>query len=106
MKIRTARASGNPVDPEVAEKFMQERRDGYDKLFDEHGKHGPAISKALDEFDKELEVKYNDLTVIKMELPKSRKAWKEIIDKYGAIVVTGNAQDEREILFMVHDMIL
>lgn len=103
MKVRVCRASGQPVDPDKAAAYQKEWQDGFDAAVEKYGKYGPETSKVLDELDKELQEKYNDLTIVEMELPKSGKAWKELLSDYGAIVV-GTSLETDELVFIVNDM--
>lgn len=108
MKIKLIRASGNPVDPAQAEAYKVEWGNGFDDLCEKHGKFGPEINKALDEFEIELRDKYNDLTVIDIPFPKSKRAWIDVLSNYGNIMVTSCIEDSRhlrsgELLFVIND---
>lgn len=103
MKIRVIRASGNPVDPEQAKKYQDEWKEGFDKLTEKHGKFGPEIQAALDEYEKKLELDYKDLTIANWEFPKSKKAWIDKLSEYGNILVTTNIENG-ELIFVVQDM--
>ena len=110
MIIKTIRLSGNPVDPEISDKKDNEWKEGFDAIIEKHGKHGPETAEALDKFESELLDKYNDLTVIDTEMPKTKKAWTELMSKYGNIIVTTAAESnshikEGDIMFVVNDMV-
>lgn len=109
MKIKTIRLSGNPVDPEISDKKDSEWKDGFDKICEKHGKNSPETGKALDELELQLSEKYNDLTVVDTEFPKTKEAWVDIMSKYGNIIVTTAAEsnehiEEGDLLFIVNDM--
>jgi predicted nuclease with TOPRIM domain len=109
MKIKMIRASGNPVSPEKADEKQKAWEEGFDALTKKHGKYGEEINKALDGLERELENKYNDLSVIDVELPKSAKAWKELASEYGNIMITTSIEDNKyvksgDIIFVVNDM--
>lgn len=103
MKVQVIRMSGNPVEPKEADAYQKEWQEGFDRLTEEHGKFGPEISKALEEFEKELQDKYNDLSIVEWELPKTGKAWIEKLNEYGSIIVSTNVETGK-LTLVVHDM--
>ena len=110
MKIKAIRASGNPVDPEKMEARDAEWKEGFDEIVEKHGKYSPETNKALDEFESKLNSKYNDLTVVEIDLPKTGKAWKKLMSKYGNIMLTTCVESNEhaksgDLLFVVYDLI-
>jgi len=108
MKLNIIRASGNPVDPEMEAEHKAAWQEGFDKLTEEHGKHGPAINDALDEFERFLSNKYNHLTVDQVKFPRSKKAWLELCMKYGNVMITTAVEDNEhmksgDLLLVIND---
>lgn len=95
--------SGNPVDPKVADAHKAEWQSGFDNICEKFGKHGEETSKELDKLEKELQEKYNDMTIVEWSIPKSGKQWKEVLSTYDNIMVTTHAETG-ELLLVVQDM--
>ena len=109
MKVKILRVSGNPVDPELNEQKEKQFKDGFDAIVERHGKAGPDTNRALEELDAELLEEYNDLTVATVEMPKTKKAWVELLSKYGNIMVTTCIEDGEhaksgDLLLVINDM--
>lgn len=109
MKVKMFRMSGNPVDPVKAKQREDDWKSGFDTIIEKHGKHGPETNKELDELEASLLKKYNDLTLIDVELPRTGKAWKELLSTYGNVMATTAVEDNEhaksgDILLVVNDM--
>ena len=110
MKVKMIRASGNPVDPQKADEYANEWKTGFDELTEKYGKYGPEINEALDVFEKDLQFRYNDLTVLDVVLPKTKKAWVELMSEYGNVMVTTCIEDGKfaksgDLLLIINDMV-
>lgn len=110
MKIKMIRLSGNPVDPEKQREYEDAWKAGFDEIIEKHGKYGSETSEGLDKLEKSLKDEYNDLTVIEVPMPKSKKAWKELLSLYGNVIVTTAAETnhhikEGDIMFVINDMV-
>lgn len=90
MKLKIIRQSGQPISPEKADEFQKEWEFGFDNILKKHGKLGDETPTLLNELEKNLQERYNDLTVVDFKLPKSQKAWIEELSKYGNIMLTTN----------------
>ena len=104
------RASGNPVSVEQRDAKEAEFKEVYDGLIRDLGKFGPEIQAALEDLDRHLEKKYNDLTVKKVQLPKTKKAWIELMNEYGNIMITtcveGNEfASSGDLLLVINDIV-
>ena len=109
MKIKTFRTSGNPVRPEDAKAYQEEWQKEIDVIFETLGKHGEKVSKAIDDLETKLKNKYNDLTIVELDLPTSAKAWKSLISDYGNIMLTTAVEENEhaksgDLLFVINDM--
>ncbi len=109
MKVKILRVSGNPVDPEKNEEKEAAFKSGFDAIVEMHGKAGPDTNKALEELDAELLEEYNDLTVETVDMPKTKKAWVELMSKYGSVMVTSCIEDGEhaksgDLLLVINDM--
>ncbi len=103
------RTSGTPVDPVKAQAYQDEFRDGFDALREELGQFGPEFDKQLNAMEAKLLSKYNDQTVMDIDFPKTKKAWRDIVTNYGNITITTCAESnhlakEGDILFVIDDM--
>ena len=103
MKIKVFRTSGNPVNPKDAKSYQEEWQNGFDKIWEDDTKRMEEKQKLIDDFENELKNKYNDLTVVEWKLPKTGKAWKDLLSDYGNIMVTTNVENE-ELLLVINDM--
>lgn len=109
MKVKIIRASGNPVRQEKADEYRDAWQKGFDSIVEEKGKFGPETSEALDALDRKLSEEYKDLTVETVELPKTGKAWKQLLNEYGAVMVATSMEDGEhsksgDLLLVVNDM--
>jgi predicted metalloenzyme YecM len=102
MKVQVIRMSGNPIEHEQADAYKLDWQNGFDAICEKHGKFGDEVEKELTALEKELKDKYNDLTIVEWELPKTGKAWIEKLSEYGNIMVTTNMETGKVIL-VIHD---
>ena len=100
MKVLIARQSGLPVDDSKAEDFRIDWQARFDELKQKNGTDMLAMEKDLELMEKEMEEKYE--LVSKVELPKSGKAWKEIIETYSGVLVSTH-KDTGEVVLIVMD---
>jgi len=99
--VTIIKQSGNPVDEGDAKKFLDEWKTGFDKLFDADGNMAVVTEKAQ-EYEKELMKKYKIERTV--ELPKSMKAWKGLLEKHhSGIMVDVNAKTG-ELMFIILDL--
>jgi hypothetical protein len=102
MKVKMFRLSGNPVRPEQAEAFRQEWQSGFDEISERLGRYGEATNKALDDLEAFLHQKYNDLTIIDQEMPKTKKDWVALLSDYGNVMVSTHVETG-ELVLVVAD---
>ena len=99
--VTIIKQSGSPVDLKDAEKFKEEWKEGFDKLFDAEGDMA-IVSEKAQAFEKELMKKYKVERSI--ELPKSLKAWKQLLeDSQGGIMVDVHSKTG-ELMFVILDL--
>lgn len=103
MKVKVFRTSGNPVNPEKAAEYQEEWKSGFDNIWEDESKRVDEKQMLLDSFEKSLRDKYNDLTVETWSLPKTGKAWKDIMSDYGNVMLTTNVENG-ELLLVINDM--
>ena len=99
--VTIIKQSGNPVDEGEAKAFLAEWKEGFDKLFEADGDMAVVTEKAQ-EYEEELMKKYKIERSI--ELPKSMKAWKGLLEKHhSGIMVDVNAKTG-ELMFIILDL--
>ena len=99
--VTIIKQSGNPVDEGDAKAFLAEWKEGFDKLFKADGDMAIVTEKAQ-EYEEELMKKYKIERSI--ELPKSMKAWKGLLEKHhSGIMVDVNAKTG-ELMFVILDL--
>ena len=101
MKISVYRQSGQPVKPEAQDLYKQEWQVFYDK----------ATERAkLDMFKLQRFLRYGETmllrkheAVIEVELPKTSKAWTDLINKYTAPILIARKADEKGLVLILLD---
>ena len=99
--VTIIKQSGSPVDLKDAEKFKEEWKEGFDKLFEAEGDMAIVTEKAK-AYEEGLIKKYKIERSV--ELPKSMKAWKNLLEKHhSGIMVDVNAKTG-ELMFVILDL--
>ena len=98
--VTIIKQSGSPGDEGEAEKFLKEWRDGFDRLF-EAGGDMPTVTKEAQEFEKKLLKKYK--LEKQVDLPKSMKAWKKLIDDHKSGIMVDLHAKTGELMFVILD---
>lgn len=99
MKVMIARQSGLPVDEAKAEQYRAEWQKEFDLLKEKHGADMLALQEELVLLERELEKDYE--TVSTVELPKTGKAWKAFVEKYGSVLLSTHRDTEKVILIIM-----
>ena len=98
--VTIIKQSGNPVDEGDAKKFLDEWKEGFDRLFEAGGDMSDVTEKAK-AYEEELIKKYDMEKSV--ELPKSLKAWKRLLEEHhSGIMVDVNAKTG-ELMFVILD---
>ena len=93
--------SGNPVDEGDAKKFLDEWKEGFDRLF-EAGGDMPTVTEKAKEYEEKLMKKYKIERTI--ELPKSMKAWKKLLDQHHSGIMVDVHSKTGELMFVILDL--
>ena len=99
--VTIIKQSGNPVDEGDAKKFLKEWKDGFDKLFDAEGDMAIVTEKAA-EYEQELMKKYKIEKSV--ELPKSMKAWKQLLEQHHSGIMVDQHSKTGELMFIILDL--
>ena len=99
--VTIIKQSGNPVDEGDAKAFLEEWKEGFDKLFEADGDMAIVTEKAQ-EYEEELMKKYKIERTI--ELPKSMKAWKKLLDQHHSGIMVDVHAKTGEIMFVILDL--
>ena len=99
--VTIIKQSGNPVDEGDAKKFLDEWKEGFDKLFDADGNMAVVTEKAQ-EYEKELMKKYKIERTV--ELPKSMKAWKKLLEEHHSGIMVDQNHKTGELMFVILDL--
>tara|TARA_R100001086_G_scaffold127836_1_gene66165 strand:+ start:195 stop:503 length:309 start_codon:yes stop_codon:yes gene_type:complete len=98
--VTIIKQSGNPVDEGDAKKFLDEWKEGFDKLFEAGGDMANVTEKAK-AYEEELIKKYKIETSI--ELPKSMKAWKKLLEEHHSGIMVDVHSKTGELMFVILD---
>ena len=98
--VTIIKQSGNPVDESEAKKFLDEWKEGFDKLFDAKGDMA-VISEKAKAFEKELLKKYK--IEKKVDLPKSMKAWKQLLEDHKRGILVDQHAKTGDLMFIILD---
>ena len=98
--VTIIKQSGNPVDESEAKKFLDEWREGFDKLFDSKGDMAIVPEKAK-EFEEELLKKYK--VEKQVDLPKSMKAWKKLLEDHKSGIMVDQHAKTGDLMFVILD---
>lgn len=104
MKIKVYSQSGKPTNIEDALAYEKDFKAGYDKLWTkkEAGEINIDEMKAgLDELDKELKGKY--VMYSEIPLPKSGKAWRELIMGFECPVTLAITEEDHKLALFLMD---
>ena len=99
--VTIIKQSGNPVDEGDAKAFLEEWKKGFDKLFEADGDMAVVTEKAQ-EYEEELMKKYKIERSI--ELPKSMKAWKGLLEKHHSGIMVDVNSKTGELMFVILDL--
>ena len=98
--VTIIKQSGSPVDEGEAEKFLKEWRDGFDRLF-EAGGDMAIVSEKAKAFEEELLKKYK--VEKQVDLPKSMKAWKKLLDDHLSCIMVDQHAKTGDLMFVILD---
>ena len=99
--VTIIKQSGNPVDEGDAEKFRTEWKKGFDKLFEAEGDMA-VVSEKAQEYEEELMTKYDMQR--KVDLPKSLKSWKVLLEKHQGPIMVDQNNETGDIVFIILDL--
>ena len=99
--VTIIKQSGNPVDEGDAKKYSEEWKEGFDKLFDAEGDMAVVTDKAK-EYEEKLMKKYKIENSV--ELPKSMKAWKLLLDQHGSGIMVDQNVETGDLMFVILDL--
>ena len=99
--VTIIKQSGNPVDEGDAKKFLDEWKACFDRLF-EAGGDMPTVTEQAREYEAELMKKYKIEKTV--ELPKSRKAWKHLLDQHHSGIMVDVHHKTGELMFVILDL--
>lgn len=98
--VTIIKQSGNPVDESEAKKFLDEWREGFDKLFDSKGDMA-IVSEKAKAFEEELLKKYK--VEKQVDLPKSMKAWKKLLEDHKSGIMVDQHAKTGDLMFVILD---
>ena len=99
--VTIIKQSGNPVDAGDVEKFRTEWKEGFDKLFNVDGDMA-VVTEQAQAFEDELMKKYKVERSI--ELPKSMRAWKKLLEECQGGIMVDVHKDTGKLLFVILDL--
>ena len=99
--VTIIKQSGNPVDEEDAKEFLKEWKAGFDNLFEVEGDMAIVTEKAQ-AYEEELMKKYKIERTV--ELPKSMKAWKKLLEEHHSGIMVDQNHKTGELMFVILDL--
>ena len=98
--VTIIKQSGNPVDEDDTKKFLDEWKEGFDKIFDAKGDMAIGTEKAK-AFEEELLKKYK--IEKQVDLPKSMKAWKQLLENHKSGIMVDQHAKTGDLMFVILD---
>ena len=98
--VTIIKQSGNPVDESEAKKFLDEWKEGFDKLFDSKGDMA-IVSEKAKAFEEDLLKKYK--VEKQVDLPKSMKAWKKLLEDHKSGIMVDQHAKTGDLMFVILD---
>ena len=98
--VTIIKQSGNPVDEGDAKKFLDEWKEGFDRLFEAGGDMSDVTEKAK-AYEEELIKKYDMEKSV--ELPKSLKAWKRLLEEHHSSIMVDVHHKTGNLMFVILD---
>jgi len=99
--VTIIKQSGNPVDSEEAAAYHKEWKEGFDKLLDIKGDMA-IVSEKAKEYEEELIKKYKIERSV--DLPKSMKAWKNLLEKHHSGIMVDVHSKTGELMLVILDL--
>ena len=100
--VMISRQSGKPLDSEDINKYEAEWKVGFDDLFGAYKEDMKTMEEKSLEFEERLQAKYKISK--KIPLPKSIKAWKELIDEHGKDVMIALDREGKNLHVILLDL--
>ena len=98
--VTIIKQSGNPVDEGDAKKFLDEWKEGFDRLFEAGGDMSDVTEKAK-AYEEELIKKYDMEKSV--ELHKSLKAWKRLLEEHHSSIMVDVHHKTGNLMFVILD---
>ncbi len=98
--VTIIKQSGNPVDEGDAKKFLDEWKEGFDRLFEAGGDMADVTEQAKAQ-EEELIKKYDMEKSV--ELPKSLKAWKRLLEEHHSSIMVDVHHKTGDLMFVILD---
>ena len=98
--VTIIKQSGNPVDEDDTKKFLDEWKEGFDNIFDAKGDMA-IVSEKAKSFEEELLKKYK--VEKQVNLPKSMKAWKQLLDNHKSGIMVDQHSKTGDLMFVILD---
>lgn len=95
MKLQLVRMSGRPVSMQNLAEYDAEFKAEYDKILEAHSPDMLTVHQKLKELDEVLNNKWK--LVEQQEIPKSAKAWKQLLEQYDCPVMIAQSAEEGQV---------
>lgn len=103
MRLRTVRYSGAPVAPENLQAYDEAFKAGYDAIVAEHGQDMLTVHTKVQALEADLLAKFDN--VERQQLPTTAKAWRALLDVYGApVMVARSSENPNELVLVIVDI--
>lgn len=100
--VTIIKQSGNPVNDKEAEKFSEEWKEGFNKLFDAYKDDMTTMQKKSEEFENTLSKKYSINQ--RVDLPKSLKGWKKLLEAHQSGIMIDEDVKTGKLMLVILDL--
>lgn len=102
MKVKILRQSMNPVKDDKLNAMVKDYQKSFDGILEECGADMQAVHTKVEELLQYLQKKYKDDMELEIDMPKSGKQWKALIEEHGVISV-GTHVETGKVCFIIMD---
>ena len=100
--VTIIKQSGNPVNNKEADKYSEEWKEGFNKLFDAYKDDMKTMQEKSQEFEDKLSEKYSINQ--KVDLPKNMKGWKTLLETHKSCIMIDEDIKTGKLMLVILDL--
>ena len=100
--VTIIKQSGNPVNNKEADKYSEEWKEGFNKLFDAYKDDMKTMQEKSQEFEDKLSEKYSINQ--KVDLPKNMKGWKKLLETHKSGIMIDEDINTGKLMLVILDL--